>query len=105
MMELEIMELRDRLNSAMVILESISVKNKDTLVRLAKVEGAVTEKDNFERDLEQEVASDWVILTQMKIILGGFYRRVGLDQDKVSACRNSNKVFFLDEAINTWDDL
>ena len=107
-LELETIELRDRLNSAMVILESMSRKNNDNVEKLAEIEKAVAEKEEIEAGLAQEVASlgdDWIILNQMKLVLGGFYRQVGLDQEKVIACRRSNKYFFLDEAACSWDKL
>ena len=107
-LELETIELRDRLNSAVVILEAMSRKNNENVEKILEIEKVVAEKEEIEAGLAQEVASlsdDWVLLNQMKLVLGGFYRQVGLDQEKVIACRRSNKYFFLDEAACSWDKI
>ena len=107
-LELETIELRDRLNSAVVILEAMSRKNNENVEKILEIEKVVAEKEEIEAGLAQEVASlsdDWVLLNQMKLVIGGFYRQVGLDREKVISCRRSNKYFFLDEAVSSWDKI
>ena len=109
LLELEILELREKLHSLTVILDSIQRKTKVADERLAKVEMSVTDKADEEMALAQEVESmsdDWLILNQMKMIFGGLYRQVGIDQEKLAAYRTlCHRTFFLDEAIHGWDQL